>query len=141
MTTIRGLDLSGTDIDEVKIERLVRAFYTKVRTDPRLGPIFEERLGDDWEPHLRRMMDFWSSLMLTTGRYSGTPLQKHLQLGDVRSEDFERWLELFEKTAVSVGGKAFAAAFMNKASRVEKSLQMAMVEIGSYRAVEGLDAN
>jgi hemoglobin len=124
--SIRGIDLSGTGIDEAQIERLVRGFYAKVRADARLGPIFTERLGDDWEPHLLRMMDFWSSLMLTTGRYSGTPLRQHLTLGAVRPEDFDIWLDLFEQTAVSVGGEAFAAAFMAKAQRVAESFRMAM---------------
>jgi hemoglobin len=126
VTSIRGIDLSGTGIDEAQIERLVRDFYARIRADARLGPIFSERLGDDWEPHLLRMMDFWSSLMLATGRYSGTPLRQHLSLGTVRPEDFGIWLKLFEETAVSVGGEAFAAAFMAKAKRVAESFKMAM---------------
>ncbi|MCA9233502.1 MAG: group III truncated hemoglobin [Planctomycetales bacterium] len=129
MTTIPGIDLSGTGIDDVKIEHLVRGFYHKVRRDNRLGPIFEGRRGEDWEPHLLRMMDFWSSLMLSTGRYSGTPLQMHLGLGNVGPLEFERWLELFEETAVSVGGGAFASAFMNKANRIARSFQVAMAGI------------
>ena len=41
------------------IERLVRGFYAKVRTDAVLGPIFEARIRD-WEPHLEQMFAFWS---------------------------------------------------------------------------------
>lgn len=126
MHTIRGVDLSGTGIDEAQIERLVRDFYAKIRRDARLGPIFRHKLGDDWEPHLLRMMDFWSSLMLTTGRYSGRPLQKHLVLKTVRPEDFDIWLRLFEETALEVGGDRFAAAFMDKAQRVAASFKLAM---------------
>mgnify|MGYP001554943094 CR=1 FL=1 len=122
---VRGVDLSGNGITEAQIERLVRAFYSKVRTDPRLGPIFEQRLGNDWEPHLLRMIDFWSSLMLTTGRYSGRPLQKHLVLKMVRPEDFDIWLRLFNETALEIGGEDFAAAFMDKAGRVASSFKMA----------------
>jgi hemoglobin len=128
MQTVRGVDLSGSGIDEARIERLVREFYAKVRADPRLGPIFEDRLGNDWEAHLLRMIDFWSSLMLTTGRYAGRPLQKHLALGNVRPADFDIWLRLFEETAVDIGGDAFAAAFMAKARRVAASFQMAMFD-------------
>jgi hemoglobin len=113
-------------IDEGQIERLVREFYVKIRADDRLGPIFERVIGDDWEPHLQVMMDFWSSLMLTTGRYSGRPLQKHLVLKMIRPSDFDIWLSLFNETAVEIGGENFAAAFMDKATRVAASFKMAM---------------
>jgi len=116
------------DITEAQIERLVREFYVKIRADERLGPIFEEKLHGQWEPHLLQMIDFWSSLMLTTGRYSGRPLQKHLALKTVRPEDFTLWLRLFNETALSVGGEAFAAAFMAKANRVAGSFRMAMFD-------------
>src|ERR1700710_1913835 len=48
-----------TGITEAMIERLVRAFYDKVRADPVLGPIFAARI-DNWEPHLQQMFAFWS---------------------------------------------------------------------------------
>jgi hemoglobin len=38
-----------TGITEATIERLVRGFYAKVRTDASLAPIFEARIRD-WEP-------------------------------------------------------------------------------------------
>jgi hemoglobin len=123
---VRGIDPTGAGITEARIEALVRDFYGRVRRDERLGPIFEGRLGADWEPHLQRMMAFWSSLMLTSGRYSGQPLQKHLTLDTVRAEDFELWLRLFEESAVSVGGERFAAVFLVKARRVAESFKMAM---------------
>lgn len=113
-------------ITEAQIERLVRDFYAKVRVDDRLGPIFERKLAGHWEPHLLQMIDFWSSLMLTTGRYSGRPLQKHLVLKTVRSADFDIWLRLFNATALEVGGEAFAAAFMDKAERVAASFKAVM---------------
>ncbi|MEO9231475.1 MAG: group III truncated hemoglobin [Devosia sp.] len=115
-------------ITEAQIERLVREFYTRIREDDRLGPIFESKLGGQWEPHLLTMIDFWSSLMLTTGRYSGRPLQKHLALDMVQPEDFDIWLRLFRETAISVGGDNFAAAFLAKAERVAASFKMAMFD-------------
>lgn len=111
---------------EEQIERLVHEFYAKIRQHDRLGPIFANKLGDDWGPHLVKMVDFWSSIMLTSGRYSGTPMQKHLALKMIRPEDFKIWLELFEETAQSIGGPAFAEAFMDKAYRVAASFQSAM---------------
>ena len=36
-------------IDEAYISRLVERFYGRVRTDEKLGPIFEREIGDRWE--------------------------------------------------------------------------------------------
>ncbi|HEU4550684.1 MAG TPA: group III truncated hemoglobin, partial [Rhizomicrobium sp.] len=54
-------------IDEAMVERLVHAFYAKVRADKDIGPIFNRVIGDNWDVHLSRMCDFWSSVMLMSG--------------------------------------------------------------------------
>jgi hemoglobin len=113
-------------ITEAMIEELVRTFYARVRQDPRLGPIFMNALGEDWEEHLLLLIDFWSSLMLTTGRYSGRPLQKHLALQGVKPDDFDIWLRLFEGTLLDVTTPEITAAFMEKARRVARSFKAAM---------------
>ena len=97
-------------IDEAMIERLVRAFYERVRADEVLGPIFAARI-DDWEPHLQRMFAFWSSVTLMSGRYLGRPMMKHLPL-PVDSEHFDRWLALFGQTARAMCPPAAAAHFI-----------------------------
>jgi hemoglobin len=119
---------NANGISEEMIVRLVRAFYARIRQDQRLGPIFASALGPDWEPHLLRMIDFWSSLMLLTGRYSGSPLRKHVALEGITREDFRRWLALFEETAREVCTERSAAAFMFKATRAARSFQMAMFD-------------
>jgi hemoglobin len=58
-------------VSEYGIRQLVDAFYTKVRLDPELAPIFARAIPGDWQPHLTKMYAFWSSVMLTTGRYKG----------------------------------------------------------------------
>ena len=65
---------------ESQIEDLVAAFYARIRKHPTLGPIFERVIGDDWTPHLKVMCDFWSSVMLTTGRYKGRPIPAHVRI-------------------------------------------------------------
>ena len=68
-----------TGIDEAMIDRLIRAFYARVREDALLGPVFAERI-EEWEPHLRKMFAFWSSVALMSGRYHGQPMARHLPL-------------------------------------------------------------
>ncbi|EYD72887.1 putative hemoglobin [Rubellimicrobium mesophilum DSM 19309] len=90
----------GTGLDEAVLDRLVRRFYDRVRQDDLLAPVFEAVI-DDWEPHLARMVDFWSSVVLMTGRYRGRPMRKHLPL-PLEGQHFERWLDLFRETARDV---------------------------------------
>lgn len=112
----------GTGIDEAMIDRLVRRFYMKVRDDPILAPIFESRIVE-WEPHLRRMCAFWSSVALMTGRYHGQPMQVHLPL-PVDARHFDRWLSLFEATARQVCPPLAADHFIEKAQRIAGSLEL-----------------
>jgi hemoglobin len=111
-----------TGIDEPMIERLVRTFYGGVRSDELIGPVFAERITD-WEPHIRRMCEFWSSVALMSGRYHGQPMVKHMKL-PVDSRHFDRWLELFERTAQEVCPPAAADHFIERARRIAQSLEL-----------------
>ena len=111
-----------TGITEPLIERLVHAFYAKVRADAVLAPIFEARIAE-WEPHLERMCAFWSSVALMSGRYHGTPMAKHLPL-PVDADHFDRWLALFEETALEVCSPAAATHFVELARRIAASLEL-----------------
>lgn len=119
---IVALTQKETGIDEKMIERLVRAFYVRVRQDPLLGPVFEERIVD-WEPHLENMFAFWSSLTLMTGRYHGQPMAKHVVL-PVDASHFDRWLELFAETARELCPPEAAERFIERAHRVAESLEL-----------------
>ncbi|HEU0135846.1 MAG TPA: group III truncated hemoglobin, partial [Flavobacterium sp.] len=41
------------------VGKIVRTFYSKVRLDQTLGPIFNGIITD-WEEHLERLTDFWN---------------------------------------------------------------------------------
>lgn len=111
-----------TGIDEAMIEMLVRRFYEAVQADPFIGPVFAARI-QDWEPHLQRMMAFWSSVALMSGRYHGQPMQKHLPL-PVHADHFDRWLEIFKETALEVCPPKAAAHFLERAQRIAESLEL-----------------
>ncbi len=114
--------IERTGIDQAMIDRLVRSFYGKVRADALLAPVFAERIAD-WEPHLERMGEFWSSVALMTGVYHGRPMEKHLPL-PVDSRHFDRWLQLFEQTAREVCPPVAAAHFVERARRIAQSLEI-----------------
>jgi hemoglobin len=113
---------ADTGIDELMINRLVRGFYARVRQDALIGPVFASRITD-WEPHLQRMCDFWSSVALMTGRYHGQPMQRHLPL-PVDSRHFDRWLALFEQTARELCPPNAAEHFIERARRIAESLEL-----------------
>ena len=109
---------------ESQIEDLVATFYARIRKHPTLGPIFERVIGDDWTPHLKVMCDFWSSVMLTTGRYKGRPIPAHVKIADIEPKHFAEWLSLFEATAKELFAPDLAASFVDKAKRIAESLKL-----------------
>ena len=112
------------DISEEDLDRVVRAFYDRVRRDARLGPIFNNAI-DDWEHHLRKLQAFWSSVMLWSGRYKGQPMAVHIgQATHMTPAAFERWLQLWRETTDELLEPAAAAALQDKASRIAESLSL-----------------
>ena len=113
---------AATGIDEALISDLVEGFYEKVRADPLLGPVFAERV-DDWAPHLARMKQFWSSVALATGVYNGRPMPRHMSL-PVDAGHFDRWLALFEETALQLCTPLAARHFVTRARNIAESLEL-----------------
>ena len=113
-----------TGIDEAMIERLVRSFYAAVRDDAILGPIFAENI-EDWEPHLQKIVDFWSSVALMSGRYHGQPMARHLPL-PIDADHFDRWLALFAQTARDICPQMAAERFILLSHRIAESLKLGL---------------
>lgn len=123
-------EISGP-VTEEGIRRLLDRFYARVRGDALLGPVFARAVGvtdEEWAPHLARLADFWSSVMLRTGRYRGTPFAVHLALPDLQPAMFDRWLGLFGEAAAEVFAPEVADAFRDRAERIARSLRMGLFE-------------
>ncbi|TIL71715.1 MAG: group III truncated hemoglobin [Mesorhizobium sp.] len=114
-------------VSEEAVERLVHCFYAKVRGDGELGPVFEAAIApEQWSAHLATMCDFWSSLMLATGRYKSNPLAAHTRVEGITPELFERWLELFGETVDEIFEEGVGATFRAKAERIAQSFQIGL---------------
>lgn len=118
--------LARPGVDRASIGVLVRKFYSRVRKDERLGPIFAREIVGDWEPHLEKMTDFWCSVILKSGDYHGRPVPAHLKLKEVTETDFDIWLALFGETASELFPPETAAVFVERAERIATSLRLAM---------------
>ncbi|MFC4871459.1 group III truncated hemoglobin [Negadavirga shengliensis] len=117
-------------IEDIKhIKKFVDSFYAKVRRDPLLSPIFEERLGNGWEKHLEKMYRFWQTVLLEEHTYFGSPFAPHATMS-LDKDHFERWLQLFDETLKESfqGEKAEEAKW-----RAEKMAQMFQIKLEYYR--------
>ena len=84
------------ELEDIKL--LVDSFYSKVRRNDLLSPVFQEKISDDqWPVHLDKMYRFWQTLLLEEHTYKGNPLMHHLQL-PITQEHFSEWLRLFHET-------------------------------------------
>ena len=87
------------------IDSLIRDFYTKVRADKYLGPIFNLVIQSDdiWEHHFEKLIDFWDANLLKGAKYDGRPVGLHLWVDNLTQRKitelhFETWLALWHET-------------------------------------------
>ncbi len=83
------------------VQLLVRTFYSRVLLDSRLAPFFAHVVKDHWEKHLEVLDLFWNNILFYSGGYDGNPLQAHKtlhQFKTLHTQDFDRWLQLFNET-------------------------------------------
>jgi len=112
-------------IDEAMIRRQVHTFYGRVRLDAVLGPIFNAAIAD-WDEHLVKLCDFWSSVLLMTGRFKGSPMAAHARRPDIEDAHFPLWLDLFERTAREVCPPPAADLFVERSRMIGRSLALGL---------------
>ncbi|MBE9583019.1 group III truncated hemoglobin [Mucilaginibacter sp. JRF] len=115
------------NLDDIK--QLVDTFYSKVQSNPLIGPVFNERIKDRWPQHLEKMYSFWQTVLLEEYTYFGRPFPPHAQL-PVEREHFETWLDLFKETVdeLFTGDKATEAKW-----RANKMAEMFQIKIAHFR--------
>jgi hemoglobin len=115
-------DMTGSELcSEDEVVDLVANFYSRIRDDEVLGPIFARHVHD-WDAHLPKMVDFWSSALRRTARYRGTPMPVHNALPGLDAALFGRWLLLFRATTAAQGNAALQARADELAERIARSL-------------------
>lgn len=93
------------------IEKLVNAFYDKIKTDGTIGYFFTDVAKVNWELHLPVMYDFWENILFFNGNYTGNPMVKHKELhqkSEMKEAHFQHWNALFNETVdqLFIGEKA-----------------------------------
>lgn len=109
-------------INDAFVSQLVETFYGAVRQDDLLGPIFARHIWN-WPLHLSRMKDFWASVMIESGRFSGSPMQKHIAVGGLEAAHFARWHALWAQVLSQIAQNPdVAERFEAAAKRIGESL-------------------
>ncbi len=84
------------------VSLLVRTFYSKVRKDELLGPIFNGIITD-WESHLELLTDFWETNLFFNRKYFGNPMHAHVEVdkkvgNSINEMHFGTWINLWVET-------------------------------------------
>ena len=126
------------DVDAAQIDRVVAAFYAKIRTHGVLGPVFSAHVKD-WTTHEAKIGCFWRNAILGERSYAGNPMMVHRQAGNVKPGHFEIWLAIFDETLSEEldGGQALAWSLL--AHRIGRGLRSGLLERqGRFGAVPDL---
>ena len=111
-----------TDIRNRKdIEKLVNAFYNKVKVDPVIGYLFTDVAHVNWEEHLPKMYNFWENILFCTANYNGNPMMKHKELHEksaMTKEHFTHWTTLFTGTVDKLFEGQKAEEIKNRAMNI-----------------------
>lgn len=86
------------------IRLLVNVFYSKIRKDELLGPIFNHIIPENhWEIHLEKLTDFWETNLFGAQKFKGNPTGAHKKVDQafnykITQVHFSRWLHLWFTT-------------------------------------------
>ena len=126
------------DVHADQIDRVVAAFYVKMRGDAELGPVFSAHVTD-WPMHEAKITRFWRNAILNERSYSGNPMKVHMEAGDVRPEHFARWLAAFDATLREELDAGQAQAWSALAHRIGNGLRSGLLaQQGRFGAVPDL---
>ncbi len=110
------------------IESLVNNFYSKVRENALLGPIFNTVIKD-WETHLDLLTDFWETNLFFIKKYTGNPLEKHVEVDKrykhtINELHFGTWINIWHQTIDEMFEGDIAQLAKNRARNMSTFMNM-----------------
>jgi len=122
---------AAAGLTEPLIRTVILSFYEKVRRDPLLGPVFAETIGDDWSPHIERIVLFWLTATGLQRGYEGRNfMPAHLRHASVRTELLPRWLDLFRQTTDEHCAPEASRSLIDIAERMGQTLEIGLTRKG-----------
>lgn len=120
------------DIENRKdIERVIYAFYDKVRKDETLGYIFNDVAKVNWEHHTPIICDFWENILFQSNVYRGNPMITHMNLHamtPLTKPHFDRWKKLFIETVDEHFEGSNAELAKQRAISIATMMQIKIIE-------------
>jgi len=114
------------------VNQLVNSFYSKIRKDELLGPIFNKHIADEqWPSHLEKLTDFWETNLFGIPKFKGNPTAKHRQVDaemnhSISQTHFGKWLQLWFETI----NELFEGELAEKAKNAAR-----MMSTGQFMAI------
>lgn len=111
------------------IEKLIIAFYDKVKADEVIGYIFNHMVEMDWPHHIPVIVDFWESILLDNPVYTKNAMEVHYTLNKkepLLPEHFKRWIQLFTSTVDEMFEGKTAALAKTRAKSIAGVMQHKM---------------
>lgn len=115
---------------------LVSSFYTKVRKNDLLGPIFNTAIKD-WDEHLDRLTTFWETSLFMTRKleqkYIGNPMEAHVKVDrdnnhSITELHFGVWLNLWYQTIDELFVGEYADVAKRRARKMGTFLHLKIFE-------------
>ena len=103
------------------LHALLTDFYAGVEREPLLAPYFAPL---DMAAHMPRIVDFWSTLLFHTGRYSGNAFRPHLEMPGLTPAHFTSWLRVLGETVDARHAGEAAERMKEFGHRVAHSMQL-----------------
>jgi hemoglobin len=121
------------DLREEDLLGVLVVFYEKVAEDPLLASYFA---SVEMAAHMPRIVDFWSTMLFQTGRYSGNAFRPHLEMPGLTSDHFGRWLATLEDTVDEAYAGESAERMKALGHRIAYSMQLRLgiAPFAAYRA-------
>lgn len=116
------------------VEFLINEFYQRILKDKQIGYFFTEIVVLNWNKHIPIMYDFWESILFSTAKYKGNPMEKHLAINQkekLKKAHFDKWIQLWESTILEnfVGKNAEKA--IEKAKQIGSLMQFKIEQLES----------
>ncbi|MBL4639469.1 MAG: group III truncated hemoglobin [Kordiimonadaceae bacterium] len=113
----------NSNADRPLIHNFVEEFYSAVRQNAEIGPIFDTAIGDHWDTHIQTLTDFWMTVLFGERSFKGNPFLAHRQLAGLEDGHFDIWLGIFHATAKDMLHPALSDKAIDKSQRIASSLR------------------
>lgn len=112
------------------IEKLVIAFYEKLKADKQLRYYFNDDICQK-ELFLKQMFSFWENVIFHTGNYEGHPIEIHSNLHwqlPLSKNLFAKWVEIFSGCVDELYKGKNANTLKQKANSIAVVMQVEILE-------------